>query len=207
MEKLNQTTILKGYTPEEQLQSIGEDIKDFSPINYCPNTMISKDQKKLVVIELNYDSEWEENKKIEKVILLNSVTMIGRNTFRDFTSLQKVVIPNSVKQIDSSAFKGCTSLEEIVIPDSVTEIGRDAFNGCTSLEEIVIPESVTKIGYCAFENCKNLSLITIPKVYSSIGDVLSGYSGDLVIKSIDNNYSYEDGFLITRVRDKDCVEN
>ena len=48
MEKLNQTTILKGYTPEEQLQSIGEDTKDFSPINYCPNTMISKDQKKLV---------------------------------------------------------------------------------------------------------------------------------------------------------------
>ena len=102
------------------------------------------------------------------------------------------------KKISWSAFSGCTSLEEIVIPDSVTEIGRDAFNGCTSLEGIVIPESVTKIGYCAFENCKNLSLITIPKVYSSIGDVLSGYSGDLVIKSIDNNYSYEDGLLIDK---------
>lgn len=142
MEKLNQTTILKGYTPEEQLQSIGEDIKDFSPINYCPNTMISKDQKKLVVIELNYDSEWEENKKIEKVILLNSVTMIGRNTFRDFTSLQKVVIPNSVKQIDSSTFKGCTSLEQIVIPDSVIEIGSNAFCFCTALQEIVLPKSL-----------------------------------------------------------------
>ena len=87
MEDYIKPIIIKGNTPEEQLQSIGEDIKDFSPINYCPNTMISKDQKKLVVIELNYDSEWEENKKIEKVILLNSVTMIGRNTFHDFTSL------------------------------------------------------------------------------------------------------------------------
>lgn len=48
MENFNQTTILKGYTPEEQLQSIGEDIKDFSPINYCPNTMISKDQKEIM---------------------------------------------------------------------------------------------------------------------------------------------------------------
>ncbi len=130
MEKLNQTTILKGYTPEEQLQSIGEDIKDFSPIYYCPNTMISKDQKKLVVIELNYDSEWEENKKIEKVILLNSVTMIGRNTFRDFTSLQKVVIPNSVKDIYEAAFEGCTSLQKVVIPNSVKQIDSSAFIFC-----------------------------------------------------------------------------
>lgn len=168
MENLNQTTILKGYTPEEQLQSIGEDIKDFSPINYCPNTMISKDQKKLVVIELNYDSEWEENKKIEKVILLNSVTMIGRNTFRDFTSLQKVVIPNSVKQIDSSAFKGCTSLEQIVIPDSVIEIGSNAFSGCTSLQEIVIPDSVTSILPLTFSNCTSLQKIVIPNSVKNI---------------------------------------
>ena len=81
--------------------------------------------EKLVVIELNYDSEWEENKKIEKVILLNSVTMIGRNTFRDFTSLQKVVIPNSVKDIYEAAFEGCTSLQKVVIPNSVKQIDSD----------------------------------------------------------------------------------
>ena len=46
--------------------------------------------------------------------------------------------------------------------------------------------------------CKNLSLITIPKVYSNIGDVLSEYSGDLIIKSVGNNYSYEDGLLIDK---------
>ena len=46
--------------------------------------------------------------------------------------------------------------------------------------------------------CKNLSLITIPKVYSNIVDVLSEYSGDLIIKSVGNNYSYEDGLLIDK---------
>lgn len=62
MENLDQTTILNGYTPEEQLQSIGEDIKDFSPIiKGKSNALISKDQKKLVVIEFNDDNEWLKN--------------------------------------------------------------------------------------------------------------------------------------------------
>ena len=177
MENLNQTTILKGDTPEEQLQSIGEDIKDFSPIKDCPNTLISKDKKRLVVIELCDDNNWE--KTIEKVILLNSITKIGDYTFRDFTSLQKVVIPDSVIEIGSSAFEGCKSLQNIVIPDSVKRIGSSVFRGCQSL-----------------------SLVTLPRVYSNITDILSGYSGDLVIKSVMNNYTYEDGLLIEKSKKK-----
>ena len=68
----------------------------------------------------------------------------------------KVVIPDSVTVIGGGAFWGCESLKEITIPDSVTEIGGHAFYYCLSLKEITIPDSVIDIGECAFKGCEDL---------------------------------------------------
>ncbi len=91
-----------------------------------------------------------------------------------------------------------TSLQEIVIPNSVTKIDSRAFEYCSSLQQIVIPDSVKNMGYAGFGGCKQLSLITLPKVYKNISEVLFGYTGELIIKSVNSDYSYEDGLLINK---------
>lgn len=157
MEDYIKPIIIKGNTPEEQLQSIGEDIKDFNPIKGNPNMLISKDQKKLVVIELSDDEEWKGHtdiKQIEKIILLNSVTEIGDHAFEGCTALQHIIIPKSVTKIGEYALGGCTSLQYIVIPDSVNTICDCAFADCTSLQKIVIPDWIKEISEYAFEGCR-----------------------------------------------------
>ena len=157
MEDYIKPIIMKGNTPEEQLQSIGEDIKDFSPINDYPDMLISKDQKKLVVIELSDDEEWKNHtdiKQIEKIILLNSVTEIGDHAFEGCTALQHIIISKSVTKIGEYALGGCTSLQYIVIPDSVNTICDCAFADCTSLQKIVIPDRINEFSEYAFEGCR-----------------------------------------------------
>lgn len=142
MSNLNQPKKLKAQSIEEQLRLIGEDINDFEPIqSKYPNTLLSKDLKKLIVldnIKTFYDSiisriDYSKD-KLEKVILGDSVTEIDDDAFMDCTSLYEIDIPNSVTEIGNRAFYGCKSLEEIVIPNSVTEIGDDAFFKCVLLD-------------------------------------------------------------------------
>lgn len=177
MSNLNQPKKLKAQSIEKQLRLIGEDINDFEPIqSKYPNTLLSKDLKKLIVldnIKTFYDSiisriDYSKD-KLEKVILGDSVTEIDDDAFRGCTSLHEIVIPNSVTKIGDDAFMDCTSLYEIVIPNSVTKIGNGAFYGCKSLEEIVIPNSVTEIGDDAFYKCMLLDEVIIPDSVTYIG--------------------------------------
>lgn len=177
MSNLNQPKKLKAQSIEERLRLMGENFDDYEPVTIkYPNTLLSKDLKKLIVldnIKTFYDSiisriDYSKD-KLEKVILGDSVTEIDDDAFRGCTSLHEIVIPNSVTKIGDDAFMDCTSLEEIVIPNSVTEIGNCAFYGCISLEKIVIPNSVTEIGDNAFYKCMLLDEVIIPDSVTYIG--------------------------------------
>lgn len=177
MSNLNQPKKLKAQSVEERLRLMGENFDDYEPVMIkYPNTLLSKDLKKLIVldnIKTFYDSiisriDYSKD-KLEKVILGDSVTEIDDDAFRGCTSLHEIVIPNSVTKIGDDAFMDCTSLEEIVIPNSVTEIGNCAFYGCISLEKIVIPNSVTEIGDNAFFKCMLLDEVIIPDSVTYIG--------------------------------------
>lgn len=89
----------------------------------------------------------------------------------------KVVIPNSVKIIGDQAFYNCKGITSVVIPDSVKEIGRYAFNNCAELESVTMANSVQKIGYCAFRDCRSLTALTIPDSVREIdNDAFAGCS-------------------------------
>lgn len=110
--------------------------------------------------------------------------------------IQNVIIPNSVISIDRGAFWGCHNLKTIVIPKNVQRIGDDAFGRCESLESIVvdinnkiydsrndcnaiirtkenvlllgcdntiIPQGVTRIEKDAFKYCRNMKKLKIPE--------------------------------------------
>lgn len=78
--------------------------------------------------------------KVEgNLIIPDSVTNIGTNTFRNCTGLTSVTIPDSVTNISSYAFRNCTGLTNVIIGNGVTTIGESTFYGCSSLESITIP--------------------------------------------------------------------
>ena len=107
---------------------------------------------------------------IEKIIIVNEVTSIGRYAFSGCSSLKSINIPSSVTSIENGAFEGCSNLESIEIPESVTSIGYSAFRECSSLKDITIPEGVTSIGSYAFNECSSLKSINIPSSVTSIGE-------------------------------------
>lgn len=70
--------------------------------------------------------------------------------FFENETIEKVVIPEGVTEIGKYAFKDCSSLKEVQLPESLTVIGEDAFSGCEKLQQITIGENVKRIGTCAF---------------------------------------------------------
>ena len=108
-------------------------------------------------------------KNLTSITIPDSVISIVNYVFYDCTNLINITIPNSVTSIGECAFFSCTSLTNITIPSSVTSIGNYAFSDCTSLTNITIPSSVTSIEYGAFHWCTSLTNITIPNGVTSIG--------------------------------------
>ena len=99
--------------------------------------------------------------------------------------IEKVIINNGITNIGKIAFYRCSSIEEITIPDSVTSIKNYAFEGCSSIEEITIPSSVTSIGSSAFERCSSLEEIKVSsenKNYTSVEGVVYNKDKTNIIK-------------------------
>ena len=126
--------------------------------NRVRDTKWYKDQTDLVILGAVL-IEYKGN--ASEVTIPDSVKKIGRNAFKDCTSLTSIMIPGGVTEIGGAAFSGCTGLSSITIPDSMTEIGGSAFKGCTGLTSITIPEGVTEIYSYTFYGCSDLRLVTL----------------------------------------------
>lgn len=133
------------------------------------------------IIEID-SSVFENNDRIEKIKLPNSLKKIGTSTFKDCinlrdinleniiemslssfenTKIEKVII-NNIPFIGGQAFKNCEKLKEVVINDGVKIIGAEAFKNCMNLEKIILPSTLEEIGEEAFANCDNIKEINIP---------------------------------------------
>ena len=95
-----------------------------------------------------------------KIILGNSVKMIGNEAFAGNTTLNtSVTFPASVSLLNESCFEGNTKMTGVTLGENLTQIGVKAFNGCSSLTgNLVIPDKVGSIGDSAFANTKIPSL-------------------------------------------------
>ncbi|MBR1925478.1 MAG: leucine-rich repeat protein [Clostridia bacterium] len=95
----------------------------------------------------------------------NQITEIGKDAFKQNTTLKNVTLAESITYIGEEAFSGCTSLKNIYAP-GVIKLGSKAFYECIGL--IKLNETNFKkletIGQKAFYNCYNIQEILLPNV-------------------------------------------
>ena len=119
----------------------------------------------------DYDSQpWaDQRSSIQKVVIGDGVTSIGRFAFAVCMSLTEITIPAKVERIGECAFYECydyirhsggLSTVTFAKNSCLTTIEDFAFDKCMYLEKIEIPASVISIGNYAFNSCENLEELT-----------------------------------------------
>ena len=115
------------------------------------------------------DTPWYSSKgTVEKVIIKDGITSIGKNAFKGFATITEIDIPQSVTVIADAAFQNCTSLKKADLPEKLTSLGQYSYYA-TAIESIVIPEAVTVINHSTFRNCTVLSEVTFKGKVTSFG--------------------------------------
>jgi hypothetical protein len=72
--------------------------------------------------------------------------------FQNRSAITAVIIPDSVTNIGSNSFEGCKSLTSIALPDGLISLGEGVFRG-SGIANITLPDSVTSVARGAFGCC------------------------------------------------------
>ena len=115
---------------------------------------------------------------IEKVIIGDGATSIGKDAFSGYMNLTTLTFGKGLINIADNAFRW-SGLATVTLPNNVTTIGDGAFSGCYNLTTVTVGSNVSSIGNDAFSNCSNLanmySKAMIPPVaYNSNTENYSG---------------------------------
>lgn len=106
----------------------------------------------------------------KNTILVDSITSISANAFKDNTSIESITIPKNITNINDTVFNGCINLSSIVVDENNTKYdSRENSNaiiendilivGC---KNTVIPDGIKIIGSNAFKDITSLKSITFP---------------------------------------------
>ena len=158
------TIITKGYGP---LSSITH-LTVSGVLNEVDFQSIKDNMKSLMEVDISNavltgnslpDYAFSNNKILTKIVLPNTLEVIGEYAFNSCKNLTDIHIPSSVKTIRNRAFEYCSQLSgELILPEGLERIESYAFRGCNKLSgPLRIPSSVNHIGSSAFYGCSNLS--------------------------------------------------
>lgn len=103
---------------------------------------------------------------IDKVILHNQVTSIGRHAFEN-AKINSIILPDTLKTIEDEAFMNCHLLQEIILPKTIKSIGKKVFMDCHLLTSVRIPEGISALDG-TFKNCLLLTQVYIPDSVKTI---------------------------------------
>lgn len=129
-------------------------------------------------------SAFRSNAKLKKIVLPETVSVIGEHAFDGCTALREITIPSMVKSVADFTFFQCTNLKSVRFEgNDVVAIGEYAFAGCSELREIKLPNSIVTIEAGVFSNCKNLTRISMPVSLKRVGDC--AFDGCVSLERVD----------------------
>ncbi|MDL2292830.1 leucine-rich repeat protein [Acholeplasma sp. OttesenSCG-928-E16] len=131
--------------------------------------VIEQSGKEYIVVSI-FESGFENQKNIKKVILPDTLITIEKNSFFGCSSLISVIIGKNLEFIGDYAFYNCRNLIDINMVDSITTIESFAFAECISLKEFNLPAELTKISKGLFYSSASLEKINIPSKVKTIED-------------------------------------
>ena len=116
------------------------------------------------------DFSLESTKIFNSVIMPDSVTSIGNESFSGCIGITEVKISELIISIKDGAFENCSGLINFEIPKTVINLGAYVFEGCSNLTSVIINAPITSISGSLFNSCTNLSTLTIPNTITSVGE-------------------------------------
>ncbi len=108
------------------------------------------------------DGVFKDRQDIRRVILPDSVRVIGKSAFSGCSQLKEINMPADLQEIGELAFKNCIQLERVTLSAGVQQINRFVFDGCSSLSSVTVPGTLASIDAYAFSNCSSLKTIMLP---------------------------------------------
>jgi hypothetical protein len=140
-----------------------------------------------------------------KVVVPNSVTIIGPSAFANNSDITSVEIGNSLQKIERGAFFEANGLTELTIPDNVIDVGSFAisdmrnlksltlggkadytkagFSGLYRLENVQFKEGITRIPGDSFKST-SISTLKLPSSITGIGQYAFAGSRKLISLSL-----------------------
>ena len=123
---------------------------------------------------------------------VSPVVAIAPKAFEGCAALRRVVLPESLRMIGEMAFSGCTRLPGIVIPGSVAKVGTLAFAKCVSLTHVRIEPGVKTLGPSCFSKCTSLVRVDVPSSLSALaGGVFFGCGRQLKLYGAADSYAHK----------------
>lgn len=127
-------------------------------VSYIGNTLIKADISLQDEYEIKdgtvsiSDEAFAKCEKLIKIVIPDSVEIIGIRAFSECRALKEVIMPKHLMQLGCGAFHKCYSLSAVNIPEGIQRLDRGVFQDCTALREIHLPTSITSIGFDTFTN-------------------------------------------------------
>ena len=87
---------------------------------------------------INCENYFENRENVNKIIIGNEVTELGKNCFSQFKNVKEIEIGNSIEKLTKNEFRNLKHLEKITIGKNVKEIDFEIFEESYNLKEIII---------------------------------------------------------------------
>ena len=156
-------------TPEADVPAAGTTLKEKTGREFKVTESDGSESKPSVTLtKLSATEKKAKKVTIPKTVTINNVkyrvTGIAAKAFKNSKKLQTVVIPDTVTEIGTGSFEGCKNLKSVTIGKNVTSIGKNAFKNCKNLKKITVKSTkLKKVGKGALTGINRKCVIKVPK--------------------------------------------